>query len=168
MVRDEPIQMCPSCPHPQSGHLKSSGACFIQDCMCGWEMKNGQKNPSHPMYDGRSFQPKPEAAFWKKPHVIPSPAPAVIRPPSKKSHERLFPGQPCFYCGAASESVDHLLPRSRGGKEGDNLVPACQRCNQMKANMTLEEFLEHCQKVIQTVLSKKVIQAGDRLWRAVG
>ena len=90
MVRDEPIQMCPSCPHPQSGHLKSSGACFIQDCMCGWEMKNGQKNPSHPMYDGRSFQPKPEVAFWKKPHVIPSPAPAIIRPPSKKQHERLF------------------------------------------------------------------------------
>lgn len=161
MVRDEPIQMCPSCPHPQSGHLKSSGACFIQDCMCGWEMKNGQKNQAHPLYDARPY-------YVKQAHVIPSPrAVAIAQPPRKKSHERLFPGQPCFYCGAAAESVDHLLPRSRGGKEGVNLVPACYRCNQMKGDMTLEEFIAHCQKVVQTVLGKKVIQAGDRLWTAV-
>lgn len=29
---------------------------------------------------------------------------------------------------------DHIVPKSRGGKGGDNLVLACRKCNEEKAN----------------------------------
>ncbi|MDT5016435.1 MAG: hypothetical protein QOD39_2595 [Mycobacterium sp.] len=43
----------------------------------------------------------------------------------------------CVYCGARADSVDHILPRCRGG--GDawfNLVAACQSCNGLKGHRT--------------------------------
>ena len=40
-------------------------------------------------------------------------------------------------------SVDHLLPRSRGGHNGqENLVPACKFCNEARKNKTPEALLE--------------------------
>jgi len=46
----------------------------------------------------------------------------------------------CVYCGALADTVDHVLPRCRGG--GDtwfNLVAACQRCNGIKGDRTPAE-----------------------------
>ena len=41
----------------------------------------------------------------------------------------------CQYCGSAAENVDHVLPRSRGGKHvWENVVAACKRCNTVKEN----------------------------------
>ena len=38
--------------------------------------------------------------------------------------------QRCLYCGHASESIDHVLPQSRGGLSvTENCVPACLACN---------------------------------------
>ena len=50
----------------------------------------------------------------------------------------------CQYCGARPPMVeltlDHILPRSRGGKSTwENCVLACLRCNRRKANRTLQE-----------------------------
>ena len=50
----------------------------------------------------------------------------------------------CQYCGDTSGrsymTVDHVIPRSRGGKhEWENLVTACTRCNQRKGSLTPEE-----------------------------
>jgi 5-methylcytosine-specific restriction endonuclease McrA len=50
----------------------------------------------------------------------------------------------CQYCGAQPPrkelTVDHILPRSRGGHTTwDNVVTACQRCNGRKGNRTPEE-----------------------------
>ncbi len=50
----------------------------------------------------------------------------------------------CGYCGkrgnAFSLTVDHILPRSRGGSTSpDNLVAACFDCNQRKGDRTPEE-----------------------------
>jgi len=50
----------------------------------------------------------------------------------------------CQYCGArpgrASLTVDHVLPRSRGGETTwDNVVTACRACNTRKDNRTPEE-----------------------------
>jgi len=50
----------------------------------------------------------------------------------------------CQYCGAtpgkAKLTVDHVVPRSRGGDGGwDNVVTACLRCNQRKGDRTPEE-----------------------------
>jgi 5-methylcytosine-specific restriction endonuclease McrA len=41
----------------------------------------------------------------------------------------------CQYCGAATENVDHVIPKSRGGRHvWDNVVAACRRCNSKKEN----------------------------------
>jgi TatA/E family protein of Tat protein translocase len=50
----------------------------------------------------------------------------------------------CQYCGkqfAPSElTLDHIVPRSRGGESSwDNLVACCKRCNHKKGNRTPEE-----------------------------
>jgi 5-methylcytosine-specific restriction endonuclease McrA len=50
----------------------------------------------------------------------------------------------CQYCGsqpARSElTVDHVFPRSRGGKQSwDNVVTACKRCNTRKGSRSLQE-----------------------------
>lgn len=46
----------------------------------------------------------------------------------------------CAYCGGKAETVDHIIPRSRGGMlTWDNAVAACTRCNHRKANRTPAE-----------------------------
>jgi 5-methylcytosine-specific restriction endonuclease McrA len=50
----------------------------------------------------------------------------------------------CQYCGDQPPrkdlTVDHILPRSRGGHTTwENVVTACQRCNGRKGNRTPEE-----------------------------
>jgi len=54
----------------------------------------------------------------------------------------------CQYCGrqyAPSElTLDHVLPRSRGGESSwDNLVACCKKCNHRKGNRTPEESNMH-------------------------
>lgn len=61
-------------------------------------------------------------------------------------------GMLCFYCtravvvgcfgGKRLATIDHKLPLSRGGSwKRFNLTCACKRCNELKGNMTAEEFL---------------------------
>lgn len=50
----------------------------------------------------------------------------------------------CQYCGCAPGryelTVDHVLPRSRGGRhDWTNLATACKRCNQVKGSSTPDE-----------------------------
>lgn len=46
----------------------------------------------------------------------------------------------CAYCGNYGNTVDHIVPKSRGGKETwGNLITACAPCNNWKANRTPEE-----------------------------
>lgn len=47
----------------------------------------------------------------------------------------------CQYCGTDRDlTLDHLVPRSKGGKSTwNNLVSACKACNAKKGNYTLEE-----------------------------
>ena len=41
----------------------------------------------------------------------------------------------CQYCSGPAESIDHVIPRSRGGKHTwDNVVAACRRCNVRKGS----------------------------------
>ena len=56
----------------------------------------------------------------------------------------------CQYCGTRSKpiTVDHIIPRERGGKDvWENLVAACVDCNTKKGNRLPEE-------VNMTLLSK--------------
>nr|WP_284645605.1 HNH endonuclease [Paenibacillus chinjuensis] len=48
----------------------------------------------------------------------------------------------CFFCGEYGDTIDHLLPRSKGGHTTPmNCVCACNICNQSKASHSLDEFL---------------------------
>jgi len=50
----------------------------------------------------------------------------------------------CAYCGGVADTVDHVLPRSRGGlHEWANVVAACDRCNHRKADRLLAELGWH-------------------------
>jgi len=51
-------------------------------------------------------------------------------------------GHTCQYCGSGHEplSIDHVLPRSRGGSDTwENVATACLPCNVRKANRTPRE-----------------------------
>jgi len=46
----------------------------------------------------------------------------------------------CQYCGARAETLDHVVPRSRGGGHTwDNVVAACRPCNVHKADRLLPD-----------------------------
>ena len=50
-------------------------------------------------------------------------------------------GGRCVYCGAAATSLDHVVPRSRGGEHvWENVVSACGRCNHVKADRAIGEL----------------------------
>lgn len=49
----------------------------------------------------------------------------------------------CYFCGGPGDTIDHLLPRAKGGHTTpDNCVCACNLCNQLKADQDAEEFLK--------------------------
>lgn len=51
-------------------------------------------------------------------------------------------GKMCFFCGLREgTTLDHVIPESQGGKfDEDNLVPACEVCNQAKGSSSLDEY----------------------------
>ena len=47
----------------------------------------------------------------------------------------------CAYCGSKADTVDHVVPRSRGGDHSwENCVAACATCNHRKADKLLTEL----------------------------
>ena len=49
-------------------------------------------------------------------------------------------GYRCGYCGQTGTTMDHIIPRSRGGRTTwTNCVAACQTCNRTKADKTPSE-----------------------------
>ena len=50
-------------------------------------------------------------------------------------------GHACAYCTDPADTLDHVLPRSRGGLTvEENLVPACRRCNGAKSSSDWREW----------------------------
>lgn len=50
-------------------------------------------------------------------------------------------GQRCGYCGGTATTIDHVMPRSRGGADSwENLVACCLRCNNVKGDRTPQEM----------------------------
>ncbi len=49
-------------------------------------------------------------------------------------------GHRCQYCGGPAESIDHVLPKSKGGDHTwENVVACCRSCNLRKADRTPRE-----------------------------
>jgi 5-methylcytosine-specific restriction endonuclease McrA len=79
-------------------------------------------------------------------------------------------GGRCVYCHAPATSIDHVLPRSRGGRhEWENVVSCCRRCNHAKADRVISELGWRMprQPVAPTGLAWRVLGTGrmDPLWR---
>lgn len=50
-------------------------------------------------------------------------------------------GHRCGYCAKSASTIDHILPRSRGGGDSwENLVACCLRCNNLKGDRTPQEM----------------------------
>ena len=66
-------------------------------------------------------------------------------------------GHTCQYCGGRAESIDHVLPRSRGGQHTwENVVAAWRRCNARKMNRLPSEA--------GLKLARKPVQPHDHIW----
>lgn len=63
------------------------------------------------------------------------------RVPLSRAALMLRDGNRCAYCGNRAETIDHVVPRSRGGSHTwENCVACCTRCNHRKADRTLREL----------------------------
>lgn len=75
----------------------------------------------------------------------------------------------CQYCGEAAESIDHVIPRSRGGQHvWENVVAACRPCNGRKEDRLTHEagmFLRR-RPVVPTELTWITVAVGavSPLW----
>jgi len=50
-------------------------------------------------------------------------------------------GNRCAYCAATATTIDHVMPRSRGGADSwENLVACCLKCNNIKSDRTPAEM----------------------------
>ena len=50
----------------------------------------------------------------------------------------------CYFCGEFGDTIDHLLPRAKGGHTTPvNCVCACNACNQSKADQDLQSFMKN-------------------------
>lgn len=50
-------------------------------------------------------------------------------------------GHRCAYCQSTASTIDHVVPRSRGGVDSwENLVACCLRCNNVKGDRTPQEM----------------------------
>jgi hypothetical protein len=77
-------------------------------------------------------------------HHSPLPSRTKIDPGLRSAVIQKYPNR-CAYCGKrifkSNITVDHVLPRVRGGTETlENLLPACRDCNQHKGDQTLSEW----------------------------
>lgn len=89
-------------------------------------------------------------AFHAERIAVPVPSVIRLRQYVRVPHQRRAPlsrravflrdGGRCQYCGTRAESIDHVVPRSRGGGHTwENVVAACRRCNATKRDRLLEE-----------------------------
>jgi len=82
---------------------------------------------------------------WDRPSVI------LLRRYVRIPHSRMVPvsrrgvlrrdASRCAYCAGFASTIDHVLPRSRGGADSwENLVACCLRCNNVKGDRTPAEM----------------------------
>jgi hypothetical protein len=59
-----------------------------------------------------------------------------------------FWGKPCIYCGNDTPTVNLDRVNSDKGYSMDNVVPCCLSCNMGKGTQTAEQYIDHCNKVV--------------------
>jgi 5-methylcytosine-specific restriction endonuclease McrA len=67
---------------------------------------------------------------------------------------------PCAYCGMPSETIDHIIPRGRGGLDRwDNLAGACRRCNHEKGSQSMLLFLAKREEIRRRLGRQQILRA---------
>jgi len=73
-------------------------------------------------------------------HMVHIPRWARTPPLTRRAVLRRDAGR-CAYCSEAADTVDHVVPRSRGGRhEWSNVVASCKRDNFLKGDQLLSEL----------------------------
>lgn len=81
-------------------------------------------------------------------------------------------GARCQYCGASNRplTIDHVVPKLRGGTDSwENLVCACDRCNNRKGDRTPEQagmkLLREPIRPNPLTFMRQLTRRGDEVWR---
>jgi len=99
------------------------------------------------------------------------------RVPFSKRNVLIRDGFTCCYCGVAGSAMtmDHIVPRSRGGESSfENCVACCRSCNILKGNRTPHEakmYLNNrpTQPTISEFLRLRLKRLGiHELWEQLG
>ena len=53
----------------------------------------------------------------------------------------------CHYCGGTVETIGLDRIDSDDGYNLDNIVPCCTKCNKMKLDTELDEFIDRCRRI---------------------
>lgn len=62
-------------------------------------------------------------------------------------------GYVCKYCNGFGNTIDHVVPISKGGKTTfSNCVCACENCNKEKGNLSVEEFMNIKKNKVKKIL----------------
>ncbi|WP_252441998.1 HNH endonuclease [Pseudonocardia humida] len=92
-----------------------------------------------------------DAAFHSESLTVPAPSVMRLSRYVRVPYRKAVPmtragvlrrdGRRCAYCGKRADTIDHVVPRSRGGAHSwDNCVAACRSCNSRKADHLVEEI----------------------------
>ena len=91
----------------------------------------------HPIWSSSGAWERPSVILLRRYVRIPG---ARAIPVSRRGVLRRD-GSRCAYCGASATTIDHIVPRSRGGEDTwENLVACCLRCNNVKGDRTPMEM----------------------------
>ncbi|MDM4763726.1 HNH endonuclease [Galbitalea sp. SE-J8] len=94
-------------------------------------------DPAHPVWAASGSWDRPSVIILRRYVRIPNgrSVPVSRRGVLRRDDNR------CGYCGGSASTIDHILPRSRGGKDSwENLVACCLRCNNLKSDRTPQEM----------------------------
>lgn len=94
-------------------------------------------DPEHPVWGSSGSWERPSVIILRRYVRIPSGrhVPVSRRGVLRRDNAR------CGYCGNSATTIDHVMPRSRGGKDSwENLVACCLRCNNLKGDRTPSEM----------------------------
>lgn len=91
----------------------------------------------HPVHGSSGSWDRPSVILLTRYVRIPS---SRLIPVSRRGVLRRD-AQRCGYCGGSANTIDHVLPRSRGGQDSwENLVACCLKCNNLKGDKTPGEM----------------------------
>jgi 5-methylcytosine-specific restriction endonuclease McrA len=141
--REKPYP-CQACGHSSVVH-RSNGTCYASNCLCGWsqDMNGASYIKSSGQYAGdcspeRKKNRGAKVGLGTRIHLLKI---------------------PCYFCGGKAESLDHFVPRSKGGKsDRANLVSACLVCNGMKGDKSYDELIAFCHEMETAVLRKTALR----------